>query len=128
MKNFKDEIIDILELNSADIPCNWKFRLTIVEACLLKDVLKVCFELYHHESDQRFYRVKSFVIGSPEYMTFVYNVYFEDGCEAIAINLKDLASYSACCYGDPFEDGVLCWERVNAEELPVDSLTLRMGL
>ena len=128
MKNFKDEIIDILELNSADIPRNLKFRLTIAEACLVNNCLKICFEFYHHESDQRFYRVKSFVIGSTEYMKFVYNVYFEDGCEAIAINLKDLASYSACCYGDPFEDGVLRWERIDAEELPIDSLTLRMGL
>ena len=128
MKNFNDSVVDIVETSSLDIPRNLKFRFTIAEACLVNGTLNICFELYHHESDQRFYKVKHFTLGSPEYMEFVYNVYFEDGCEAIAVNLKDLSSYSACCYGDPFEDGVLRWERIDAEELPIDSLTLRMGL
>lgn len=123
MKNLKNTTIDLIKNQNCTLDSSKIYHMHITNACVIENVLKVCFEFKGDEQFDRHHFLLAMEIGGEDYMEFIDNIYIPDGDEIIAVNLSDFFYFSAKCPGNAVEDGKIVWDRVELFETPLQSLS-----
>ena len=119
--NFSQDIVFLRSLNPNP---HKKYWVTIIDACYTnaKTELKILFELRDRDTGFVFHILETLKTDSSEYVERLQDIYFNDGTEAICVNLEDFASYSAECRILPGCLPKIDWTSVVPWEKPISRL------
>ena len=121
----KDQIIDLIPNKSISLKKHHKYHVSIADACITHNTLKVCFEFEDYESKECFHLLERFTLGTEKYHQFITDIYCGDDGDVIAVNLSDLHYFSGYCSDDAVKDGKLAWRKIGFFESPLSSLWIK---
>ena len=114
----KDTTVDLVQnqVYIPDKPALKKgvtYTLTVADACIVDQTLKVCFEISDDKQHEVFYVLETFQLGSSKYFDFVHTIYVGDDSPVISVKLSDFDRFYADCTADSLKDGHLCLNKID---------------
>lgn len=120
-----EKTIDLVKRKKISLCKNCKYHVTIADACLTRNQLKICFEFEEYGTKERFHLVEFFTFATEKYHRFISDIYCGDDGDVISVNLSDFQYFHADCTGEAVKDEKLDWKKIEFSKTPLSDMWLR---